>query len=95
MSHWNQDADRKARVKRLGMDIADRLESIHALFKWPVKLTLIIRDPDFPDGARDTIQTNDEWPMAKQAAERLLSKKDNEIYVPADSQSDAAAEQPR
>jgi hypothetical protein len=86
VSHWNEDAARKARVKQLGVEIADRLESIHGLFKGPVKLTLIIRDPAFPDGRRDTIQTNDEWPAAKEAAERLLSKTDNEIYIPADTE---------
>jgi hypothetical protein len=83
-SHWNEDADRKARVKRLGQDIADRLESIHTLFKAPVKLTLIIRDPAFPDGTRDTMQTSDDWQLAKAAADRLLAKTDNEIYIPAE-----------
>lgn len=92
MTHWNQDAARKARVQRLGMDIADRLESIHALFSGPVKLTLIIRDPNFPNGARDTIQTNDEWPLAKACADALMAKKDNEIYVPAESQFDGGGE---
>lgn len=88
MTHWNTDPARKARVQKLGQDISDRLESIHALFKGPVKLTLIIRDPDFPDGARDTIQTNDEWPLAKACADELMAKKDNEIYVPATPRSD-------
>lgn len=72
-------------MQKLGNDIADRLESIHALFKDSVKLTLIIRDPAYPDGSRDTIQMNDDWDSAKTAAERLLAKKDNEIYVPGDS----------
>lgn len=82
MNHWNEDAERRARVQRLGNDIADRLQGIHDLFKGPVKLTLIIRDPNYPDGSRDTFQTNDEWPKAKEAADKLLAQKNNEIYVP-------------
>lgn len=82
MTHWNEDVERRARVQKLGVDIADRLEAIHNLFKGPVKLTLIIRDPNCPDGSRDTFQTNDEWSKAKEAADRLLAKTDNEIYVP-------------
>jgi hypothetical protein len=81
MNHWSADAARRARVKRLGEDISDRLEAIHALFKMPVKLTLIIRDPACPDGSRDTYQTNDEWPLARAAVDRLLAQPDNEIYV--------------
>jgi hypothetical protein len=80
-NHWNADAARRARVKQLGEDIAHRLEGIHDLFKAPVKLTLIIRDPAFPDGSRDTYQTNDQWPLARAAVDRLLAQPDNEIYV--------------
>lgn len=86
MSHWKEEEARHARVAKFGQQIALHLDAIQAMHKGEVKLTLIIRDPDFPDGSRNTYQSNDEWPKAKAAVEKLFSEPDNEMYTTRDGE---------
>ena len=86
MAHWNEDAERRARVAKFGQDIAYYLDCIRALHKSEVKLTLIIRDAAVPDGSRNTYQSSDEWPKAKAAVEKLFSQPDNELYATRDGE---------
>ncbi len=50
---------RTERVQSLGNQISLRLSQIAELYKDGVVLTLIVRNPEFPDGRRDTVMTND------------------------------------
>lgn len=47
------------RVQNASEIIADHMDAILACWKPGKKITVIVRSPDFPDGSRDFIQTND------------------------------------
>jgi hypothetical protein len=59
-------------MRRLHDDIADHLEAIEKLFVGPCKVTLLVRDPDHPDGSRDVHVTNDDDTDAAIAAIRRV-----------------------
>jgi hypothetical protein len=50
---------RTERVQSLGDRLSQYLSEIEALYADDVVLTLIVRNPSFPDGRRDTVMTSD------------------------------------
>lgn len=46
-------------VQATGQEIADRLADIADMFKPGAKLTLLVRHPDYPNGDRDVVITDD------------------------------------
>ncbi len=60
--------------------IADRasnhLDSIGKLFLPGKKLTLLVRDPEFPDGSRNLCLTDDSWPDVIEALRVAQTQKD-------------------
>lgn len=51
--------------------IADRAASIAAMFSDSVKVTIIVRNQEHPDGSRDVLLTNDRLDDAIAAARRV------------------------
>lgn len=39
--------------------VAEHMDAIMTLFKTGAKITVLVRAPDFPDGSRDFVQSND------------------------------------
>lgn len=54
-------------VQRAGEMVADLLDEVKKLFKPPMRLTLLVRMPDHPDGSRDFILTDDNLDEASKA----------------------------
>lgn len=64
-------------VQRAGEMVADYCDEIKRLFKPPMRLTVLVRMPDYPDGSRDFILTDDQLDLA--AAAILRRKKEPSI----------------
>jgi len=62
------------RVRNAGDRIAYHLDKIAELFLEPVKLTLVVRNPAHPDGARDVYMTDDDAELAIAALRTSLAK---------------------
>lgn len=54
-------------VVAAGQTIAGLLQNVARLFKPGKKLTLLVRDPDCPDGRRDLVVSDDQLDAAIQA----------------------------
>jgi len=50
---------RTERVQSLGDRLSQYLSEVESLYADDVVLTLIVRNPAFPDGRRDTVMSND------------------------------------
>ena len=48
-----------AEALSVGEQIGDHMAEIVQLFKPGVKITVVVRTPDYPDGSRDMILTSD------------------------------------
>lgn len=60
-------------------EIADHLDAIRRLFKEPVKVTLIVRNPAHPSGSRDVFLSSDHWPSARAAAEAVQARPESRV----------------
>jgi hypothetical protein len=64
-----------ARIQAVGDHVMDCMDSILAHFKPGAKITVVVRQPDFPDGSRDMVVTTDEIePVIKALGIRALSQ---------------------
>lgn len=63
----------KARMRALGDDIAGHLDAIGKLFNEPVKITLMVRNPAHPNGARDVHMSDDDTELAIAAIRKALA----------------------
>lgn len=82
--------DRVQRIDRLRRQIADKLDEITALYSEPVKVTLVVRAPAYPDGRRDTVMTDDDPEKAIAALRALYGDSHAEVY-PADTRIQGSA----
>jgi hypothetical protein len=71
---------RKQRVAELGDQIGAYLQRIAGLYKAPVRVTLIVRNPAKPDGSGDTILMDDDPESAIKALRSLMADPHAEIY---------------
>lgn len=53
-------AQETRRLAEVGAEIREHLAEIETLFVPGMKLTLLVRDPRFPDASRDMVITNDQ-----------------------------------
>ena len=80
----NNTADenaRKARVRELRLAITKQLDAIAKLYVDDVKITLIVRVPDYPNGARDTVMTDDDPEKAIAALRSLYADPTSEQHT--------------
>ncbi len=61
----------QAKIDAARERISGYLVAIEGVFIEPVKLTLLARNPAFPDGSRDMLLTNDDLAEMKRALEVL------------------------
>lgn len=61
----------QAKIDAARERISGYLVAIEEVFLEPVKLTLVARNPAFPDGSRDLLLTNDDLAEMKRALEVL------------------------
>jgi hypothetical protein len=64
-------------TQRAAEIIGDYCDEIKRLFKPPMRITVLVRIPDFPDGTRDFVLTDDKLDDA--AAALLMRKPENSI----------------
>lgn len=74
-------AARVDRIKALRLSIAKKLDEIAMLYKDDVKITLIVRVPDFPDGRRDTVLSDDDPEKAIASLRGLYGDPNSERYA--------------
>ena len=74
------EAARLERVKLLRAQIAAKLDEIAKLYRDHVKITLIVRAPDFPGGVRDTVMTDDDPERAIAALRSLYRDPNSERF---------------
>jgi hypothetical protein len=65
---------RNARIERMRQEASYHLEQIAKLFNPGMKLTLVVRNPEHPDGTQDTLLTDDTVPEVI-AALKLLAER--------------------
>lgn len=75
------EAARVDRINALRLSIAKKLDEIAMLYKDDVKVTLIVRVPDFPDGRRDTVLSDDDPEKAIDSLRRLYGDPNSERYA--------------
>lgn len=71
---------RQQRIEALRRAVAAKLDEIAVLYRDPVKVTLVVRVPAFPDGRRDTVMTDDDPEKAIAALRSLYSDPNSEQY---------------
>ena len=54
-------------IQNAGERVADLADEIKRLFKPPMHVTVLVRMPEFPDGSRDFILTDDTLDKAEEA----------------------------
>lgn len=74
------EADRVERIRVLRCQISKKLDEISRLYKDDVRITLIVRVPDFPNGARDTVMSDDDPAQAIAALNKLYGDPASEIH---------------
>jgi hypothetical protein len=65
---------RNARVERMRQEAAYHLDQIAKLFVPAMKITLVVRNPERPDGSQDVLLTDDTVPEVI-AALKLLAER--------------------
>ena len=72
--------DSRERVlDQLHADAGELLHQIADLFKPGAKLTLVVRVPEFPDGTRDVLLTDDTAPEIIKAIEALAKRPERKL----------------
>ena len=66
--------ERNRRLENMRREASHHLEQIAKLFKPGMKITLVVRNPDEPDGEQDTLLTDDTIPEVIRALEQLAKK---------------------
>lgn len=70
----SRSPEAQAKIDYARERISDYLVKIEGCFSEPVRLTLVARNPAFPDGSRDMLLTNDDLTETKRALETLEQK---------------------
>lgn len=73
----SRSPEAQAKIDYARERISGYLVKIESCFTEPVKITLVARNPAFPDGSRDVLLTNDDLAEMKRALE-ILEKAPNE-----------------
>jgi hypothetical protein len=58
------------RLEEVQAEVAGHMDSILKNFKQPAEITVLVRQPDFPDGSRDFMMTDDDLDEAIKAIGR-------------------------
>lgn len=66
----------KAKLRAAGDECSHYLERIAKLFTPKAKITLLVRDPEFPDGSRSFMLTDDTFPEVTEALRIAETQKD-------------------
>ena len=64
----------QAKLEAARERIAGYLLKIEDVFLEPVKVTLVVRNPAYPDGSRDLLLTSDKLPEMRRALDMLEQK---------------------
>jgi len=66
-------------LEQVREEISDHLDAVKRLFKPGVRVTILVRTPDFPDGSRDLVLTDDDLDAALSAlSRRKLKERDDD-----------------
>lgn len=68
------------RIMHVRQKIGEKLDEISKLYRDRVKITLVVRAIDYPDGKRDTVMTEDEPEKAIAALRKLINDPNAEHY---------------
>jgi hypothetical protein len=80
------DEKGKERVYNAGNVIAEHLGAIARLYTDEVFITLVVRNPGYPDGSRDTMLTNDpDGEAAARVIEQINSRPGETFVITNDS----------
>ena len=60
-------------MRRLHEAIASHAAAIEDMFTEPVKITVLVRNPAYPDGARDVLVSNDDYQQAIAAIRTVIT----------------------
>lgn len=66
--------ERNRRIENMRRSASHHLEQIAKLFNPGMKLTLVVRNPDEPDGSQNVLLTDDTIPEVVLALEQLAKK---------------------